>query len=100
MIVNNITINIEKELEEKWLLWMKEEIIPQILAFPAIKSHSGLKLLNEIEGQGATYSFQFHFSSVTEYESSNPSPAAFLYNLHYKLYKDRFVLFETLLEQL
>src|SRR6185312_16528199 len=96
MIVNNITINIEKELEEKWLIWMKEQIIPQILNSSAIKSHSSLKLLNEIEGQGATYSFQFHYPSLAEYESSEPSPAAFLYNLHYRLYKDRFVLFETL----
>lgn len=99
MIVNNITINIEKQLEQEWLAWITKDIIPQVLDSALIKGHSRLKLLNEVEGQGVTYSFQFHYNNLEDYQASNPSPAIFLYQLHYELYKDRFVLFETLLQR-
>jgi hypothetical protein len=100
MIINNITINIEKELENKWLAWMLEEIIPELLNSSSITGNSNLKLLSEVEGAGATYTFQFHYPSLADYHQSDVSPATLLYSLHHKLYRDKFVLFETLLEQL
>jgi len=100
MIINNITINIEKEFEEQWLAWMLEEIIPEILNSSSIIGNSNLKLLSEVEGAGATYTFQFHFPTLMDYHASKVSPATHLYEMHYTLYKDKFVLFETLLEQL
>ncbi len=100
MIINNITINIERELEAEWLSWMQKEALPAVLTSNSIKGNSSLKLLTEVEGAGATYTFQFHFESITDYQTLNSSPANLLYSLHHKLYQGKFVLFETLLEQL
>ncbi len=39
MIIYNVTVNVEKEVEEVWVNWMKETHIPEILATGLFHEH-------------------------------------------------------------
>ena len=62
MILYSVTINIEKEIEEEWLNWMKQIHIPSMLDTKLIAENKILKHQTEVgESEGITYSFQYIF---------------------------------------
>lgn len=59
MYIYNVTINIENEVHDQWLLWMKETHIPDMLATGKFSSAKMCKVLVEEEMGGLTYSTQY-----------------------------------------
>jgi hypothetical protein len=101
MILYSITINIEKETQKEWLIWMQNIHIPSILKTGLIIENKILRLLNETEeSSGVTYSFQFllkDLASLEKYQREfEPAIDAELYNK----FRNRFVEFRTVLEVL
>ena len=57
------------------------------------------KLLTEVENGGNTYAFQFHFDDMEEYMSFELNYKEQLLERHNMLFRGKFVLFSTLLEE-
>ena len=55
MYIYNITINIEKSIEEDWLRWMQEKHIPEMLNTGKFFEAKMCQVMVE-EDQGVTYS--------------------------------------------
>jgi len=99
MILYNITINIEKEVEEEWFVWMKQIHIPAILDTGLVKDNKILKLLTEIdESMGITYSFQYFLPDRTSLEKFQNEYEPLIDSTLYKKYQNKFVEFRTVLE--
>ncbi|UZH56494.1 DUF4286 family protein [Salinimicrobium tongyeongense] len=59
MYIYNVTVNIQEDVHEKWVEWMKNEHIPEMLNTKKfIKALMTRVLVNEEMG-GITYSVQF-----------------------------------------
>jgi len=58
MYVFNITFNVDQDIETKWLAYVKNEFIPQMLKSGLLKSSLTSKIIVE-EKQGNSYSIQF-----------------------------------------
>ena len=99
MIIYNVTVNIENDVREEWLQWMKTVHIPEVMA-------TGLFLENKIcrvmveEEQGTTYSIQYIAANMESLEIYQKEHAPRLQKEHTERYKDKFVSFRTLLEVL
>ncbi len=63
MYIYNVTINIEETIHEKWLDWMKNEHIPDMLATGKFSKALMTKVLVEEEMGGVTYSVQYTTTS-------------------------------------
>ncbi|WAC10407.1 DUF4286 family protein [Dyadobacter pollutisoli] len=99
MIIYNITINISYEAEKDWLHYMKTIHIPEILLISAVMDCRLLRLLTEIENEGATYTSQFTFRTMEDflaYQTHHQDP--FL-ERHHALFNGQYVSFRTLLEE-
>lgn len=59
MLIYNITINIEEDVHDKWLKWMKGHFIPAMLATGKFTQALMSKVLVQEEMGGITYSTQF-----------------------------------------
>ncbi len=59
MYIYNVTINIEQSVHDEWLLWMKKEHIPDMLATGKFSKALMTKVLVEEEMGGVTYSVQY-----------------------------------------
>lgn len=99
MILYNITINIEKEVQEEWLDWMKRVHIPSILNTGLFNENKILKLLTEVdESIGITYSFQYFLPDKTSLEKFQREFEPLIDSALYKKYQNKFVEFRTVLE--
>ena len=100
MILYNITFNIEPEIEEGWLTWIKEEYISFLDKTGLFKEIKIFHLLNEIENQGITYSIQCFSDSLDKVNKYLEHFAPGITDRHNQKFKYKHVSFMTILEQL
>lgn len=97
MFIYNVTINVDSDIHTNWLTYMKEVHIPDVLATGYFKESKMYRILSEDEG--FTYSIQYFFDHMDDYEKYKNKEASRLQKEVMDLYKNRFVAFRTLLEQ-
>ena len=97
MIIYSVTINIDDDVQQDWLHWMKEVHIPDVMSTGLFVENRLLKLLN-VDDQGTTYSIQYMMRSMDDYETYQKDHAPRLQAEHTQRYRDKFVAFRTLLE--
>ena len=94
MYIYNITINIEKSIEEDWLRWMQEKHIPEMLNTGKFFEAKMCQVMVE-EDQGVTYSVQYTTDSKETLEKYYQENAAQLRQEGLMLFKEKFVAFRT-----
>ena len=99
MIVYNVTVNIEKNIAEEWLQWMKKIHIPDVLKTGMFFENKIFQVLVEEETGGSTYSIQYSAHSMKDVDTYQEVFAPALQAEHTERYKNKFVAFRTLLEQ-
>ncbi|MFY0651498.1 MAG: DUF4286 family protein [Cyclobacteriaceae bacterium] len=67
MILYNITVNIENDVEEDWLGWMKNTHLPAIMSTNLFLNNKMYRIMNE-EAQGTSYSIQLFAQSMAKVE--------------------------------
>ena len=67
MIVYNISIKINRAIEDEWVNWQKQEHIPDIMASGQFSDYRFFKLLEEENDEGPTYIVQFFATSIENY---------------------------------
>jgi len=97
MIIYNVTINIEDDVHDEWLKWMKEVHIPDVMRTGYFLESRLLKVLAD-DPQGTTYSFQYTASNMADYEEYRTKHAPRLQKEVADKFAGKFVAFRTLLE--
>jgi hypothetical protein len=99
MLIFNITFNIESRIHDQWLTWMKANFIPVVLETKLPNDIKILRLLTEVENGGNTYSFQLFFKEMEDYLSFEKNHKEQVLDRHNILFRGKYVLFSTLLEE-
>ncbi|MES2517582.1 MAG: DUF4286 family protein [Bacteroidota bacterium] len=100
MLIHNITYNIEKELENDFLDWMKNVHVQNVMITGFPKSFKIMRLLTEIDNGGATFSVQYKFDSIEGFEVFENEYFDDLNAAVDKRYRGKYVFFPSLLEEL
>jgi len=98
MIIYNVTTMVSHAVHDQWLLWMKEEHLPEIMATGLFERNQFMRLLDIEEEQGITYAVQFFTSTKENYDTyiSNHAPALRLKGT--EKWGDQVVGFRTLMK--
>ncbi len=99
MILYNVTVNIDYEVQDEWLRWMREVHIPEVMATGLFTEHKFCRILAEEQG-GASYSIQYFCKDRDTYDLYQSVFAPALQKKHSDRYEGKFVAFRTLLEVL
>ncbi len=99
MIIYNVTVNIENDVHDEWLGWMKAKHVPDVMATGCFVENKICKVLVE-EEQGITYSFQYTCNSMDDLKEYQRLHAPRLQKEVADRYANKFVAFRTLLEVL
>ena len=99
MIIYNVTVNIDDEVHDEWLKWMREVHIHDVMGTGLFLENKICKVLMEEEA-GITYSIQYTCKSMNEYDKYREVHAPALQKLHTDKFAGKFVAFRTLLEVL
>lgn len=97
MIIYNVTVNIENDVREEWLQWMKGKHIPDVMNTGHFMEHKICKVLVE-EEQGTTYSIQYTCLNMDNLKEYQRLHSARLQKEHGDKFANKFVAFRTLLE--
>ena len=67
MYIYNITSKIDPSIHEKWVSWMKETHIPEVMATNCFTQHQFVRLLELDDSDGPTYAIQYMANSKADY---------------------------------
>jgi Domain of unknown function (DUF4286) len=98
MIIYNVTVNINHDVHDDWLQWMKETHITDVLNTGLFTEYRILRVLGDEGSGGVTYSVQYYCDNMDRYNEYQKTHAPKLQEEHTRRYKDKFVAFRTLLE--
>lgn len=96
MYIYNVTINIDKAIETRWLKWMKDEHIPAMLATGKF-TKALLSRIQIQEESGVSYSVQYTTDSKETLQRYYDENAKELRSQN-KIFEGKFVAFRTELE--
>ena len=100
MIIYNVTINVEDDAHQEWLVWMKETHVPEVMRTGLFLDHNFSKLLTRQDDEtGATYVIQYLCESMEQYEKYQADFAPELQAETQKKFGGKFVAFRTLMEK-
>jgi hypothetical protein len=97
MYIYNVTINIQEDIHEKWLEWMKNEHIPEMMATGKFTKALMSRVMVEEEMGGITYSVQYTAKNKEMLQRYKEEDAARL-RAKTKPFEGLFVAFRTELE--
>jgi hypothetical protein len=98
MIIYNVTINVDGEVKDRWLQWMRDIHMPEMLATGKFVNARMCRILTTEEGEGATYAVQFLCPSRELLERYYEDDAPRLRSETLRHFSDSLVAFRTELE--
>ncbi len=70
MILYNVTVNIDDDVEQDWVSWMKETHIPEVMETGFFVDYKMLKMLSEGQDDtGSTYAIQYMAETLGHLET-------------------------------
>lgn len=98
MILYNVTVNIDKEVENEWLDYMKKTHIPEVMETGAFVEYRMFRLLTDEEEPGTNYAIMYYAKTMEDVHNYQQEHAERLQKEHTEKYKDRFVAYRSMLE--
>ena len=100
MLIYNVTVNVDFDVEEEWVHWMKTVHIPNVLATGKFFDSKLLKLLGEEpDATGTTYATQYFSKAIDLINTYLNEDVAALRQEHMDKFGSKTVAFRTLLEE-
>lgn len=97
MVVYNVTVNIDEDVHNSWVEYMRKEHIPDVLKTGCFKQARFTKVVVK-EEQGHTYSVQYLCESVDVLQRYADEFAPALQKEHKDKFEGKFAAFRTMLE--
>lgn len=95
MIIYNVTMNIDESIHEKWMDWMKNSFIKQMVETEHFTAARLVKVLINEEMGGLTYSVQFETPSKATLDNFYSKDHDRLLGEGQKLFGDKMLIFAT-----
>ncbi len=98
MMIYNVTIKVDHSIAKKWIDWLKNEHIPEVIATGCFTHATVLRLLEIDDTEGPTFAVQYHAESKSFY---NRYIAKFSDNLRQKgldKWGNKFIAFRSIME--
>lgn len=97
MILYNVTINIDHDVHDEWLKWMKEVHIPDVMNTGLFVENKICRIYAEEDG-GKSYSIQYFAKNWDDYNRYQNEFAPQLQEEHITKYQGKFAAFRTILK--
>jgi hypothetical protein len=98
MLLYNVTVKIDGDIEAEWLHWMKSHHIPDVMNTGQFSSARISKLQDQPIDDDPTYVVQYECESQEKLNRYLTGFANELREDFNRRYKDKFVLFRTVME--
>jgi len=97
-IIYNVTIKVDKDVEQEWCQWMKEKHIPDVISTGCFMECRFNKVLFFDDEEGAMYTAQYLSENMSKLQEYQGTHALILQKKHQDKYKDQYVAFRSVME--
>lgn len=97
MYIYNVTINIDEDVHEAWVKWMKDIHMPEVMKTGCFIDNQLLKVMY-VEDNGHTYSAQYKFLEIPDIEKYMGTYAPDLQAKTKQMFGEKYTAFRTVLE--
>lgn len=97
MILYNVTVNIDLDVHDDWLNWMKTVHIPDVMR-TGMFVDGKICRIHAFEEGGKSYSIQYLAQDMAHYQRYTDEFAPRLQEEHTQRYQGKFAAFRTILE--
>lgn len=97
MLIYNVTINIDENVADEWVQWMKKVHMPEVVATGCFLESRLCRVFGEEQG-GRTYAAQYTCKNITDFDRYQREFASALRADALKRYDGKFAAFRTLME--
>lgn len=98
MHIYNVTIKIHESIQNEWLLWLKDEHIPEVLSTGCFNNANIVRLLEVDDSEGPTYAVQYYAESKSDYDRYIEKFAGTMRQKSFEKWGDKFIAFRSLME--
>lgn len=98
MIIYNVTIKVHGSIKEDWLLWLKEEHIPDVIQTGCFTHAVILRLIEVDDTEGPTYAVQYYAESKGLYNNYIENHAAAMRQKGFDKWGNNFIAFRTVMQ--
>ena len=98
MIIYNVTIKVHSSIKNEWLIWLKEEHIPEVIKTGCFTHATILQLLEIDESEGPTYAIQYHAESKALYNNYIEKHAGLMRQKSFDKWGDKFIAFRSVMQ--
>ena len=100
MVLYNVTVNVDSEIENDWLDWMRNEHIPEVMETGFFEDYKILRMLTSEEDEtGKTYAIQYQANELSDIEIYLNTKAPKLQKASIIRYGSKTAAFRTVLEE-
>ena len=99
MILYNVTVGIDKEIENEWVVWMKETHIPKVMNSKVFVSYKFYKVLTHDDENTVSFCVQYLTHTIEDFNRYLKDFAPAMVAEHQQKYPGKHVAFRTLLEE-
>jgi hypothetical protein len=99
-IIYNVTVNVDDDIHQEWLTWMREVHIPEVMATGLFLSNRMLRVVTQLgeEDSGTTYAIQYTLKEIKDFLTYSDNYAPALRQKTLDKYGNKAIAFRTLLE--
>lgn len=98
MIIYNVTTKVSLLIKDRWVEWMKQEHIPEIIATGLFHDYRMCRLLEQDDSDGPTYTAQYFTDTLENYYTYLQEYAPALRQKAFEMFGDQFVAFRTVMQ--
>ena len=99
MLIYNVTIGVDKAIEQEWLQWMKEVHIPDVMKTGMFVDNKIYKVIGTEETESVSYAVQYSANSIVEIDIYLKRFASSLREESNAKFGDRQAAFRTVLQE-
>ncbi len=97
MLIYNTTFHLHQDVEENFLIWLKEVHIPEVEKEDVLRNPRICKILSHAEPGESTYALQWEVDSPAELHRWQMSQGSFAKDQVQKIFNEKVLGFETLM---
>ena len=98
MFIYNVTLKVDNDIEHNWLVWLKEEHIPDMINTGCFTEASILQLLETDDSEGPTYAVQYKAESKSLYNHYIEKFAGIMRKKSFDKWGNKFIAFRSIMK--
>ncbi len=98
MFIYNVTIKVHETIKEDWLVWLKEEHIPDVINTGCFTHAVILQLMEVDDTEGPTYAVQYYAESKSLYNNYISTHSAQMRQKGFDKWGDQFIAFRSIMQ--